>query len=316
MTNKIRIALAQTNPISVEVDLAESEKDKHVSPFPTLEHNLVDAARAVKDAAERGADVVVFPEYFLQGFVNEGRQRLAKSHRVGIVGSIVHGVLPETTEDPFPTSDPFTHLSAECSLPDRCTTSPEQQAWIDWLARNMTDKVENAGHPQAPILHNTAFYIDENGELIGELYLTPGEVDNKAFDTKWGKAGFLISQALADQGVKLIFAPTYWLSSDSQPYLDEWPHAPDYEYQLLQALCFTRSVETETVYIMVNPGQPTGATNDHMGGSGVWSPLRGKVEGSFEGHGVGTNIVEIDLDVLGRARELYKVQEDWKRTRK
>lgn len=74
MTNKIRIALAQTNPISVEVDLAESEKDKHVSPFPTLEHNLVDAARAVKDAAERGADVVVFPEYFLQGFVNEGRQ--------------------------------------------------------------------------------------------------------------------------------------------------------------------------------------------------------------------------------------------------
>lgn len=32
----------------------------------------------------------------------------------------------------------------------------------------MTDKVENAGHPQAPILHNTAFYIDENGELIGE----------------------------------------------------------------------------------------------------------------------------------------------------
>lgn len=48
------------------------------------------------------------------------------------------------------------------------STSPEQKAWIDWLDRNMTDNVENAGHPQAPVLHNTAFYIDEEGNLIGE----------------------------------------------------------------------------------------------------------------------------------------------------
>lgn len=74
MAPNIRIALAQTNPISVELDLAAGERDKHVSPFPTLEHNLVDAARAVAEAAAQGADVVVFPEYFLQGFVNEGRQ--------------------------------------------------------------------------------------------------------------------------------------------------------------------------------------------------------------------------------------------------
>lgn len=75
MANTIRIALAQTDPISVETDLVAGEKDKKgISPFPTLEHNLVDAARAVKEAAAQGADVVVFPEYFLQGFVNEGRQ--------------------------------------------------------------------------------------------------------------------------------------------------------------------------------------------------------------------------------------------------
>lgn len=96
-------------------------------------------------------------------------------------------------------------------------------------------------------------------------------------------------------------------------YLDEWPHTPDYEYQLVQALSFTRSVETETVYVMVNPGGPA---SDHMGGSGVWSPLRGKVQGSFDGNDVGVSVVEVDLDVLAQARELYKVQEDWKRTRK
>lgn len=81
----------------------------------------------------------------------------------------------------------------------------------------------------------------------------------------------------------------------------------------MQALSFTRSVETETAYVMVNPG---GRESDHMGGSGVWTPLRGKVHGSFDGNDVGVSIVELDLDVLKRAKELYKVQEDWKRTRK
>lgn len=63
---------------------------------------------------------------------------------------------------------------------------------------------------------------------------------------------------------------------------------------------------------MVNPG----GKGDHMGGSGVWAPLLGKVRGSFEGDGVGVRVLEIDLGVIERARELYKVQEDWKRTRK
>lgn len=81
----------------------------------------------------------------------------------------------------------------------------------------------------------------------------------------------------------------------------------------MQALSFTRSLETETVYVMVNAG---GTTGDHMGGSGVWMPLRGKVAGSFDGNDVGVSVAEVDLDVLRRAKELYKVQEDWKRTRK
>lgn len=98
-------------------------------------------------------------------------------------------------------------------------------------------------------------------------------------------------------------------------FLDEWPHTPDYEYTLVQALSHTRAVETETVYVMVNPGAPGGA-GDHMGGSGVWAPLRGKVAGGFDGADVGVRTVEVDLAVLDRARELYKVQEDWRRTRK
>lgn len=80
----------------------------------------------------------------------------------------MHGALPQPTDDPFPDADPFTHLCAESALAERTSASPEQQAWADWLGRNMTDRVENAGHPQAPVLHNTAFFIDEHGDVVSE----------------------------------------------------------------------------------------------------------------------------------------------------
>lgn len=95
-------------------------------------------------------------------------KRLAQKYRIGIVGTIVHGTLPAPTDDPFPTVDPFTHLTPETALAERTAPTPEQRAWVEWLGRNMTDRVENAGHPQAPVLHNTAFFIDDHGEVIGE----------------------------------------------------------------------------------------------------------------------------------------------------
>ena len=70
----------------------------------------------------------------------------------------------------------------------------------------------------------------------------------------------------------------------------------DYELKLVQALCWARSFETETVVIHTNPGGSRGGAG-FMGGSGVWAPLRGKV-GGFEGEKVGMEIVEIDMAVV------------------
>ena len=98
----------------------------------------------------------------------------------------------------------------------------------------------------------------------------------------------------------------------------------DYELKLVQALCWARAFETETVVIHTNPG---GSRDEgFMGGSGVWAPLRGKV-GGFEREAVGMEIVEVDLGVikvshirfLGRdwheltwqdGRDTYKIRED------
>lgn len=69
----------------------------------------------------------------------------------------------------------------------------------------------------------------------------------------------------------------------------------DYELKLVQALCWARSFETETVVIHTNPGGSR--DQGFMGGSGVWAPLRGKV-GGFEGEKVGMEIVEVDMGVI------------------
>lgn len=70
----------------------------------------------------------------------------------------------------------------------------------------------------------------------------------------------------------------------------------DYELKLVQALCWSRSFETETVLIHVNPG---GDRKDggFMGGSGVWAPLKGKI-GGYEREEVGVEFVDVDIGVL------------------
>lgn len=119
------------------------------------------------------------------------------------------------------------------------------------------------------------------------------------------------AQELADLGVDIIFAPTYWMATDSEPYVDSpdislnsmligrrlihnHPHPTDYETSVVSALCLTRAFETETVWIMCNAGGD--AIEGFMGGSGVWAPLRGRVGGC--GVEASLQIVDVETDVL------------------
>ena len=67
----LRVALAQTCPVNAPV----TDTAPRHAPFETLEQNLIHVRdQVIKSAASEHADVVVFPEYFLQGLVNAGRQ--------------------------------------------------------------------------------------------------------------------------------------------------------------------------------------------------------------------------------------------------
>ncbi|KAL7420791.1 hypothetical protein Q5752_004744 [Cryptotrichosporon argae] len=333
-----KVAIAQTAVISALEGPPTHESPHSSPPFPTLDANLAEAARRVAEAKQKGAEVVVFSEYFLQGATNDGRQyltfpstylfefvqSLAKQHAIAIVGSIVVSSFPPTRPAP-PAVSPFAHvpLGGAPAPPARRITDA-QLAWAKYLEAYPATAEERA----EPVLHNTAFFIDERGDVVGRYikrnlwhseraHLTAGEEEHQVFDTKWGKAGLLIcwdvshpaaAQALSDQGADIVFAPTYWLSTDSDPLILKYPSNPTYETTMLSALSFARAFETETVWVMCNAGGDP--ADGFMGGSAVWAPLLGRV-GGFDGAQTGVWVGSVPLGVLKDGRETYKIREDW-----
>ncbi|XAO27081.1 hypothetical protein I312_105923 [Cryptococcus bacillisporus CA1280] len=309
-----RIALAQTNPASAPSGPPALEKPHSTSPFPTLDQNLVDVVDFVERAAAEKAEVVVFPEYFLQGIVNEART----SH------SLLNTCSPSCATWPSPTGFALWEQSSMAlSGPRPSKVTLQQLEWAKYLEQHPLSSEENS----TPVLKNTAFFIDEEGVLQGEYvkqnlwhperdYIVAGIEPRQVFETKWGKAGLLIcwdmshpsaAQELADLGADIIFAPTYWMATDSEPLIHNHPHPTDYETSVVSAMCLTRAFETETVWIMCNAGGA--AIEGFMGGSGIWAPLRGRVGGC--GAEAGLQIVDVEMGVLKDARQTYKIREDW-----
>jgi predicted amidohydrolase len=72
----LRVALAQTCPVVAGTGSAPEGDDL----FNVIEQNLLDARGWVEKASAERADVVVFPEYFLQGLVDNGRQVSSDVH--------------------------------------------------------------------------------------------------------------------------------------------------------------------------------------------------------------------------------------------
>jgi predicted amidohydrolase len=149
-----------------------------------LHANLADTADYVEQAKEQGADIVCFPEYYLQGILNEGRQvctrhlsnglgidmslirkqylslssrhledavaDLARTHEIAITGTIVHGTSSKLPS--IPVVSPFGEARAE-----------NTGTWT----RYIQDAQDSMGDTSHLTLLNEAFFFDAEGKRRG-----------------------------------------------------------------------------------------------------------------------------------------------------
>lgn len=173
---------------------------------------------------------------------------------------------------------------------------------------------------------NTSYYINANGEVLAEYrknhlypsehsFLRPG-TDAPVFDTAFGKAGIVICwdmlfpeifERLKNQGVKIIYCPSYWYREIAESMASCNPRS---EEQLLDALCLTRAVETNAALVYCNAADvmnnPNGSVDTLIGHSQIAMPVIGSV------HKIKNNkecmfISEINLDLLEKSRLVYRV---------
>jgi predicted amidohydrolase len=118
-------------PRNVRIAICQFESAPPTSPS-NVERNFGRFETFVADAAERGADLVVFPEYALQGIIAQ-HQHLA--------------------EDEGEWLKPLQQLAAKNK--------------IDIVPGTIVERGPEISRPSRP-LHNVAYYIDHTGKVIGK----------------------------------------------------------------------------------------------------------------------------------------------------
>ncbi|KAJ9105988.1 hypothetical protein QFC19_003323 [Naganishia cerealis] len=319
----LSFAVAQTCPLDGPRTFSSEQRHAHdFDVFASIAQNLATISKAAEDAHANGSDLVIFPEYYTQGSLDAIRLDIA------IAGTIVEledvSASSQPNLSPFPTSDN-----------EQQEQKTSRDAWAQHVAR-MYPETFNSTHPSSTThqrsndekdlphdestatpeatsrnLLNVAYFIQGGtGEVIGRYVKKNLWISERQRVSPPGVRR-TCPQTLAKQGVDLIIAPTYWLATDSQPSSKAYDPPEDYEYQLLQALCYSRAFETETVLAMCNAGGDD--ARGLMGGSGVWMPFKGKLHGEeYASKTTSLCFYDLDLSLLAVARNTYKIREDWK----
>ncbi|MBP7056886.1 carbon-nitrogen hydrolase family protein [Candidatus Gracilibacteria bacterium] len=252
------------------------------------EDNMKRAEAFVRKAARRKAQVVVFPEDFLTG---------------PICGQVEYVDFKHQYRDLF----------------------------IAWSIRYHIDIVAGSvieGDHKG--WYNTCYYIDAKGTIkgcyrkvnlwLGERhYLTPGN-QVKVFDTAYGKVGLVICWDLAfpeifrkmvQQGVEVVFCPSYWTYQDAGVGLK---YDPNSEAIFVNALATARAFENQIVLVYANAAGkfeiPEFQINAKLiGQSQITTPFQGAIQ-RLEDNNEGMFLQEVDLDVLKDAETSYAIRAD------
>ena len=198
---------------------------------------------------------------------------------------------------------------------------------------NQDGEVSNGvGEEGGDILANVAYFISNKGEVLGQYqkknlwhperpHLTSSAHDpHTAFDTPLGPVGLLICWDLAfpeafreliASGAKMIIIPTFWTHSDCSKYgLEVNPYS---EKLFLESTLTARAFENTCAVVFVNAGGQPGSQGKmtYAGLSRVAMPFLGAMgDETKESEEEGMSIIEVDMEMVEKAEENYKVRED------
>jgi len=183
--------------------------------------------------------------------------------------------------------------------------------------------------------YNSSYVISRKGEVIGkyrkkklhprdEKHLEIGK-NELIFNTEFGKIGVLIcrdmvypelTKSLKDQGVKIIFCPTFWnyfgfdYEMDTSNIKTNYP--VDTDIKVLKILPQARAIENELFFIISNAaGQYYlgGHKEELAGHSSINSPLHGSIQ-SLNHYDEGIIIATLNLNYIEDSKNTFKLSDD------
>lgn len=185
-------------------------------------------------------------------------------------------------------------------------------------------------------LANVAYFIGPDGALLGRYQkknlwhperphvVADRESPHRAFDTPWGRVGLLIcwdmafpeaSRALAADGAQIVICASFWLAEDGGAARKV---NSECEALFLRNVCVSRAFENTCAVVFVNAAAPLGSSDgkdahgmEFLGQSQAAMPLQGTT--CMLGRAEEVTVVDLDLDILGVAEDVYKIRQDMSR---
>ncbi|OTB09434.1 hypothetical protein M426DRAFT_315991 [Hypoxylon sp. CI-4A] len=263
----------------------------HPKPLLPAE-NFAKAESFIRNAAHEGCHLAVLPEYHLTSWVPD-----------------------------------------EPGFKESCADSASYLAKYQELAKELEICIVPGTiiEPQDGSLHNIAYFIGSNGEVLGRYQkknlwhperrhlVSSAHQPHEAFDTPLGRVGLLICWDLAfpeafreliSDGAQIICIPTFWTMKDVSD--EGYALNSDGEALFLNSTVISRAFENTCAVVFANAGGPPekGEKTNFAGLSQVGVPHIGSL--GKMGRSEGMSIVDLDMDVLRIAENNYKVREDMK----
>lgn len=274
---KVKVCAAQMNTVPLDVKA-----------------NLERAELFTRHAAEKGCDIICFPEDFLTGAVGKENLKYAQ-------------------EIPSDYTEKFCKLAKECRL---------------YII--MGTIIEKAGEDH----YNTSVLINDSGKIVGKYskmrlwfpekeYLKEGN-ETPVFETRFGRIGITIcwdlafpeiTKEMALNGAKIVFCPSLWYFEDKYGALTSWARrkkVPEHDTDAIfvDACASARAIENEIVHVFVNNAGRHGDLT-LLGRTQINIPFYGTVA-LVKANEEKLLIKDVDLDLVDLAEEVYRIKGEGK----